>query len=393
MEKVLKKNLLIFFSTHILEIASVSLVHSVLTILLLNKGLSLSNIVTIQTAYSLAILIFEFPSGVIGDTFSRKNLNIVSKFFLLTTFFLILFFNSFLIMICAWFFYGIYAALNSGTLENDIINQLKINQIENGIVTFLKYSNIIRLLTMITSSFIGAFIYYKIGINIYIISIIFITISLFLTLKFKSSQSLEKKHKVHIFQHIKESLKEVEINNQLKIILFLSFSSQIFFQTHFQLWQGLFLEKNINEKVFPYMYIIFQLIGILAYNFPIKNSNKKFSNVLFRIMPIFVLFPLTLFIKNDKIFIFMYCLLVLIFTIIEFISEYLFSKTVSIKSISSLTSLNSVISRIGSICILLISSFLINYFTVLSVVIFNFTCSIVFILIILFFYQKLVKKI
>ncbi|KXT64891.1 MFS transporter [Streptococcus lutetiensis] len=47
--------------------------HSILTVILLAKGLSVSQILLIQSAYSIAIVLFELPSGLLADNHSRKK--------------------------------------------------------------------------------------------------------------------------------------------------------------------------------------------------------------------------------------------------------------------------------------------------------------------------------
>ncbi|WP_233778946.1 hypothetical protein [Borreliella bavariensis] len=55
-----------FYSLFLAELAR-TLPHAVLTIILINKGLSLKNIAIVQICYMAAIIIFEFPSGVISE--------------------------------------------------------------------------------------------------------------------------------------------------------------------------------------------------------------------------------------------------------------------------------------------------------------------------------------
>lgn len=57
-----------------------SLPHSILTVILLAKGLSLSQILIIQSAYSIAIVLFEFPSGLL-ELFQKKSLQPVKAIF------------------------------------------------------------------------------------------------------------------------------------------------------------------------------------------------------------------------------------------------------------------------------------------------------------------------
>ena len=62
-----------YLSATFLATIAYTLPHSILTVLLLSKGLSISQILLIQSAYSLAIILCEFPSGMLADTWSRKS--------------------------------------------------------------------------------------------------------------------------------------------------------------------------------------------------------------------------------------------------------------------------------------------------------------------------------
>ena len=69
----IKRNTLFFLLSNFLVSVAYSLPHSILTVILLAKGLSLSQILIIQSAYSIAIVLFEFPSGLLADNYSKKK--------------------------------------------------------------------------------------------------------------------------------------------------------------------------------------------------------------------------------------------------------------------------------------------------------------------------------
>ena len=153
-----------------------SLPHAVLTILLLKKGISISDIMLIQAVYSFAVLISEYPSGLFADLHSKKTLFIISKFFLLSMFFLVIYTNSFVAMAIAWFMYGVSSALDSGTVDVEIINGLKMGH--HGINSFVENSNRLGFLAMLIGSTIGSFTYYIFGVNFYWISIVLTVFSI-----------------------------------------------------------------------------------------------------------------------------------------------------------------------------------------------------------------------
>ncbi|BCP63093.1 hypothetical protein SUT503_01510 [Streptococcus parasuis] len=68
----IRKNINTYLIASALITISYSLPHSILTVLLISKGISLSQILVIQSAYSLAMILFEFPSGVVADMYSKR---------------------------------------------------------------------------------------------------------------------------------------------------------------------------------------------------------------------------------------------------------------------------------------------------------------------------------
>ena len=91
---LIDKNTKVYYiSTFLLFLAS-TMPHSILTVLFLKKGLLMSQIVLMQSFFNLSMIIFEIPSKVILDLYSRKKVYILSLLTLVVTFFLIIFSKS-----------------------------------------------------------------------------------------------------------------------------------------------------------------------------------------------------------------------------------------------------------------------------------------------------------
>lgn len=69
----IRRNTFVYLLANFLVIVAYSMLHSILTVILLVKGLSVSQILLIQSAYSIAIVLFELPSGLLADNHSRKK--------------------------------------------------------------------------------------------------------------------------------------------------------------------------------------------------------------------------------------------------------------------------------------------------------------------------------
>ncbi len=375
----IKRNTLVFLLSNFLVSVAYSLPHSILTVILLAKGLSLSQILIIQSAYSIAIVLFEFPSGLLADNYSRKNLYSLSKLFLIIMFLIVLFSNQFYLIFAAWFCYGIAAALDSGTLDAYIINQLKLAHHGAEFRKFLALSNRLEIVGLLLGSSLGGILYHFIGINIYVLGTVFLVastlISFFFFKEATKSDSLQDSHVMVLKKQITDSFKELRKQPRLSLILIFDFLTQIFFQTHFQLWQSFFLSKGIDSQYFPFFYITFQVITLFSYSINIDGV-KKYAGVL-KFSPLIVFLPLTFFLGKIEIFLTAYFIFVFVFYVIEFILNYQFNKMVSVENISSLISFKSTVSRIGSVLLLCILSFMVKQMSVSAVMAINFMLSLV----------------
>ena len=150
MTNLLKKNILVYYISIVLISLTKALPHSILTLILFEKGLTIANIAVVQAMYSLAILLFEVPSGLWADLYSRKQLYILSNIMLLIMCLLIYYSHNYYLICFIWFLYGVSESINSGTIEATIINDIKKeNNSKLHINRFIKLSNQFSLVAVI----------------------------------------------------------------------------------------------------------------------------------------------------------------------------------------------------------------------------------------------------
>ena len=388
---IVNKNIKVYYiSTFLLFLAS-TMPHSILTVLFLKKGLLISQIVLMQSLFNLSMIIFEIPSGVMSDLYSRKKVYILSLLTLIITFFLIIFSKSLFWLSVAYIIYGLANALETGTIDVALINDLKND--ETGLQKFLKYQKQISTFSSILGSGIGFFLYFKIGVNIYFISIILILANILLTALFFSDESkkINKKINFQIFKrHIIECISELKEKRVMKYYFIFFGIVQIFIQSHFQLWQKLFLDKGISEKNFFVMYVLFQIIVIIAYNTNILMITAKKLYLL--LILIFLLTINIIILKNNLIFTGIYLILCTIFFIINYYFEFHFNKILSKEKISAITSMKSFFSRIFSFGTLFISSLLLRKISVINLFVLNITVVIFIVVYLIFRINKFTSK-
>ncbi|EJB61550.1 tetra cycline resistance protein [Helicobacter pylori Hp H-42] len=377
---MLRKNILAYYGANFLLIIAQSLPHAILTPLLLSKGLSLSEILLVQTFFSFCVLMAEYPSGVLADLMSRKNLFLVSNAFLIASFSFVLFFDSFILMLLSWGLYGLYSACSSGTIEASLITDIKENK--KDLSQFLAKNNQITYLGMIIGSSLGSFLYLKIHAMLYIVGIFLIMLcALTIVIYFKEKEADFKSQKSLklLKEQVKGSLKELKDNPKLKILLVGHLITPIFFMSHFQMWQAYFLKQGVKEQYLFVFYIAFQVISILIHFLKASSYSQKIA--LSSLVVLLSVSPLLL--SNiPYCFIGVYALMVAFFTYMSYCLGYQFSKFVSKNNISSLSSLSSSCVRVISVLVLSLSSLELRYFSPLTIITMHFALT----LIILFFF-------
>lgn len=378
--KQLHKNIKIFYLATTLTTLAASLPHAVLTVLLFAKGLSLTQIMLVQATYSLVILVSEYPSGLLADLYSKKALFLWAKVFLLGMFLLVWSGESFQAILLAWACYGLAMALESGTLDAQLINELKHQTQDRLVAKFISNTNRLDLIGALFGGVLGSWLYYRLGIRFYLVSVL-LTLVAFLAIRYgyieEVTDSSKQNLKQSLIKQVVTGFRELKHSRQLRSMIALTIAGQFFFQAHYQLWQALFLKQGFNKEQFYIYYVIFQLISLGAYSLPVKLETSAIKR-WYWLSLIGLLTGSVLLVITDKMsFLLSYLVLVFIFTFFEYFSNVLFSKTVSKTHISSLTSLRSSCGRLASLVSLLLSSLLLTYLSVKVVVLLNFTLAMI----------------
>ena len=301
-----------FFAAELLMNLALTVPHAILTPLLLDKGLSLSQILLVQAGFSVAVLLFEFPSGSIADMISRRTLYFISRLVFCIFFLVVIFGHGFPLMLLAWIVYGLATALESGTRDAALINNAKNRQgvsastvdglegtvgapdtqsaaghtapdhVESRISWLVRKEGQSAYLGMMIGSTIGALLYLSVGANIYFISvgatvISVVTIALFFRIpeqhkvasvgENEAGASVDKHDAARIGgalrlwqelrSHARATVEEMRNSAALRQFLLLAVVAQAFLQLHFQLWQAVGLEKGFGESHLLFLYLLF----------------------------------------------------------------------------------------------------------------------------------------
>ncbi|GLB47531.1 MFS transporter [Philodulcilactobacillus myokoensis] len=269
-----------YFTSYFLYNLGRVLPHAVLTVILLNKGMTVGDIAVIQGFFMLACIIFSFPSGVLTDIWSEKMTYITSLVLLLISYYIIMISSDFPLLCMSWFIYGISSATMGNSLDMYFLRSYQNNGKQ--IKKFNVHFNSINLYSTLIGGGIGSFIYEGINNGIYILSILLIIVSgLIVLVGFKNVKT--KKIKENSVKKILVGFKYVfaKRNTLINIILMAVF--QIIMELFIQFWQVILLNVHFNQKYFGFFYVAFQIVAILS-NYIFKRFNWQNDSLIFVII-------------------------------------------------------------------------------------------------------------
>ena len=398
-----------FFAAELLMNLALTVPHAILTPLLLDKGLSLSQILLVQAGFSVAVLLFEFPSGSIADMISRRTLYFISRLVFCIFFLMVIFGHGFPLMLLAWIIYGLATALESGTLDAALINNAKNRQgpagtvgglegtvgapdhVESRISWLVRKEGQSAYLGMMIGSTIGALLYLSVGANVYFISvgatvISVATIALFFRIpeqhklasvgENEAGASVDKHDAARISgarrlwqelrSHARATVEEMRNSAALRQFLLLAVVAQAFLQLHFQLWQAVGLEKGFGESHLLFLYLLF--IGMAF------GASFIRPEVLFRrrglVVAGVVAFPglaWLSYLVDGWVYLVFYGALAFLLIVFANYSAFGVRRASSVERIGAVTSLVGVVGRIGAIGVLAVASVSVNFYSAAAV--------------------------
>lgn len=400
-----------FFAAELLMNLALTVPHAILTPLLLDKGLSLSQILLFQAGFSVAVLLFEFPSGSIADMISRRTLYFISRLVFCIFFLMVIFGHGFPLMLLAWIIYGLATALESGTLDAALINNAKNRQgpagtvgepdhVESRISWLVRKEGQSAYLGMMIGSTIGALLYLSVGANVYFISvgatvISVATIALFFRIPEQhklasvggskaatsvggneAAASVDKHDATRIGgarrlwqelrSHASATVEEMRDSSALRKFLLLAVVAQAFLQLHFQLWQAVGLEKGFAESHLLFLYLLF--IGMSF------GASFIRPEVLFRrralVISGVVAFPglaWLSYLVDGWVYLVFYGALAFLLIVFANYSAFGVRRASSVERIGAVTSLVGVVGSIGAIGVLAVASVFVNFYSAAAV--------------------------
>jgi MFS family permease len=244
---------------------------------LLERDISLSEIVIADMVFWASVIIFEVPAGMIGDRLGRKKTYFIGALLGAMSYALMIYIIDFYWLIICWICWSIYIAIVSGTDTAYIYELLKEeNQSHQSTYVFGYFASITSLAFIITH-FSAGFFY---GVDPILPIFLNVIVSLFAALIILTLPTPKKgTYTTPSFNDIFNAMKEQFFSNDIvKYVVMLMAVIMMYHWTVTLIFQPFLIELGFEVEFFGFVYLIFTVLGILG-GFLAGPLEKRFGKI------------------------------------------------------------------------------------------------------------------
>ncbi|MDW5300334.1 MAG: MFS transporter [Sedimentibacter sp.] len=353
----------------------------VLSLLLIEKGASLSNLSIILGLYALTVVILELPTGIMADIFGRKKTFCISLIISATSFMVILFGRGFIIMCIGMMLYGLNRALASGSFDALFIDYYIDNFGKEKLHNITTRLSVLEALGLSTGAISGGFFpkvsaYYFPDLGTYDLNLIIrilltVTVAVLSIIFITEAKKVEKHERISIKQHVKNSSSFVMENTTVICIFISVFSTGFFLSSLETYWQPHFISLLPDKGMMgllglmAFLYLGAAMLGSIVSNKLIKKykfNSKKMYLTLRLLLALSLIF--TALQTNIPSFISLYASIYLLFGMANIPEGAILNGETPSEIRASVLSTYSFIFQIGGLSGSILYSVIINYVSI-----------------------------
>ncbi|WXR62629.1 MFS transporter [Peptostreptococcaceae bacterium AGR-M142] len=244
----------------------------IMTIYFFSKGLSFAQIMFLGSIASVAIVIFEVPTGAMADKLGRKPSMILGALLCSISLLIFVFGHNFYVFAIAEIIFSLGATFKSGSDVALIYDSLKADGEEGKFQEVQGKAKSYLLYAQGIGSILASFLY-EINRELpFILSAIFVFISALIAFKLIEPPIENKKGKYgeNYFKQIKSSAIYVVKQKKVRAIILYSMMFFVFFRAGFFLIQPYFEDVLIPVKLFGLIFFFFNMVAAIAS----KNAHR-----------------------------------------------------------------------------------------------------------------------
>lgn len=244
------------------------IVGPVIVLILMQKGLSFSEITLLQAISALAVVLFDIPTGAFADKFGKKYSMFLGAVSWGVALLIYAFFTDFLHLAFAEVLFGLGISFKSGAASALIYDSLKglgreldFQKIEGRAMSIIFFSQAF-------GSILAGFAF-KMNINLpLIISACFMAFTALISLFFTEPviERIVDVRKGSFFTQIKESAKYIQAHPKIKGVIFHFMFFYVFLRSSFWLYQPYMESIHIPVEYFGFIFFAFNITASLASN-------------------------------------------------------------------------------------------------------------------------------
>ena len=274
------KNIFLYLLMKMLFSFHLGIIGSIYILFFYKNGFGKLETNILSSFFSIFVFVFEIPSGVLCDFFGRKKFIILSGIFLTVSMFLFSYSKSFIFLAVAQSFWGISAAIESGSVEAWLIDTDLSSEksLEKIFAITQKYINIIGFINGIITVYISAYWSFAIPWKIAFISAI-----LFTGVSFFINDTQVKHYKEKNISILFSDIAHQFIDNKIAIsIMIYSCFYAIGISPVFTFWSPIFYDlAGGNLLIISYIWIFIKICNAIGNYIVQKIAKKKKSDEIF----------------------------------------------------------------------------------------------------------------
>ena len=353
----------------------------ILSLALIDKGASLSNLSIILGLYALSVILLELPSGITADVFGRKKTFLLSLAAFTISFLLLLISNGLISLCIVMILYGFGRALGSGSFDALFIDYYIDNFGKDKLHNITTRLSVLDALGLSAGALSGGFFHEisnkllpsigRYDLNIIVRIVLTIAVIAISVLFISEKKQKDGKDHISIKKHVKNSYGFVCKNTTILFIFLSVFSTGFFLSALETYWQPYFITLLPDKGstgllgLMAFLYLGAAMVGSIL-------SNKTITKYKFNLRKMYLtmrgllalLMILTALQTNVPLFIAYYASIYLMFGMATIPEDVILNSETPNEIRASVLSVKSFTIQIGGLSGSLLYSILIRFISI-----------------------------
>ena len=273
------KNILIFYlySMH----SDLIMLGPIIVLFFLSRGLSFTQIMILQAICSVSMMLFEIPTGIIADTFKRKHTLFLSNLILGISVLILVFATNFYLFALAEILGGFAIALNSGSEQALLYDDLIKKRKEKDFVKIQGHATFLMGLVMAVGCILSGYLFEMHKTTPIIISAIWVLLGSIIIIFFNEEKitTTSRKTSNTFKQILTKGFMYAKNHKKVRTIILYSLFFSFFFAIAFWAYPVYMDELNVPVRYFGFVFAGMNLIYAFAskYAYLYVKATKGFT--------------------------------------------------------------------------------------------------------------------